>query len=568
MIGTLIKEQYQVIELLGEGGMGEVYKALDVELDRQVALKFLKTEYCADKSLLQRFRDELKVLAGFNHANITTLYTTITWEGRPVMVMELVEGETLHRIISRRGPIPAHMAVPLIKQALAGVAVAHRKRIIHRDLKPANLMLNYDGIVKVMDFGIAKMQDAPGLTRSNTAIGTCLYMAPEQIRGMADARTDIYAMGITLYELLAGRVPFQGASEYDIQTAHIQQVPEPPSVFYPHIPGSIVEAVMRSLEKDPAARFQTAEEFSEALGSGYAHESVVPGLSEPRLAEPPTDTPEPYSQPPRNHITHPPSQLVTAAPAIPLAMAGTQARVPPRGTVVPHSHAESFSSQPEWPSQVVPPAPRPKPFLLWGALAAGILLLAAVGGYWIYTRSQPAVHEPSYQAGNTARPGPSAQDNLPHALQPETSENPQESTSPPTQPKPADHPQVKTAPQNQAATPAVSNPMTGRWSGNYVRCEDDSRTPAILEIRQAAPGIVNGTIALSTPGGAARCALNGKLMESGKSVQFSVSACTGAAAPAFLGHPHTSLLSLAGGKLSGDVNPQTDVCETAEFRKM
>jgi serine/threonine-protein kinase len=289
MIGSVIHEQYRVLELLGEGGMGEVYKALDMELDRLVALKFLKAEFGTDRVLLRRFRDELRTLAGFNHPNITTLYTSFTWRERPVMVMEFVEGQTLIGMVEQRGPIPAQISVPLVMQALAGVGEAHRKKIVHRDLKPANLILNCDGVVKVMDFGIAKAQNSSGLTNATAAIGTCLYMAPEQIRGKVDARTDIYAMGVTLYQLLAGRVPFVGAYEYDIQTAHIQQIPEPPTHFYPHIPCTVVEAVLCALAKNPDSRFQTAEEFVEALEDGLAQTNpgqafYVPDLSRPKPA--------------------------------------------------------------------------------------------------------------------------------------------------------------------------------------------------------------------------------------------------------------------------------------------
>ena len=181
MIGTVIHEQYRILELLGEGGMGVVYKALDLELDRLVALKFLKAEFGDNQLLIKRFRDELKVLANFNHPNITILYTSFTWQSRPVMVMELLEGEPLNRMIDRRGPIPANVCVPLVRQALAGVGEAHRRGIVHRDLKPANLMLNQSSIVKVMDFGIAKIESSPGLTRTSTTMGTPFYIAPEQI---------------------------------------------------------------------------------------------------------------------------------------------------------------------------------------------------------------------------------------------------------------------------------------------------------------------------------------------------------------------------------------------------
>jgi type II secretory pathway pseudopilin PulG/predicted Ser/Thr protein kinase len=265
MIGTQIS-QYRLIDKLGEGGMGVVYKAMDTLLDRTVAIKLISSDRTASAEVLQRFTSEAKVQATLSHPNITTLYSYLVWEGRAVMVMEYVEGETLQQMIVRRGPIPADVAVPLFKQALAGVGAAHRRGIVHRDIKPANIMVSTDGVVKVMDFGIAKVLGVAGTTRTNLQMGTVWYMAPEQVLAKpVDARTDIYSLGVTLYELLSGQVPFRADSEYEILSSHVQRVPELPTLHYPHIPGPCVNAVMRALAKEPDQRYASTDDFSAAL---------------------------------------------------------------------------------------------------------------------------------------------------------------------------------------------------------------------------------------------------------------------------------------------------------------
>jgi len=267
MIGEVI-DHYRVLELVGRGAMGVVYQALDVNLDRQVAIKVMSAEARDDPDFVERFRLEARAQGALNHPNVALLFDYFVHEGTPVAVMEFIDGESLEQLIKRRGAIPAHEAVPIFKQALRGVAAAHRAGIVHRDLKPGNLMVTRDGTVKVMDFGIAKRAGVTGATKVSTSIGSPLYMAPEQILGRAvDCRTDIYALGITLYELLSGQRPFnsRGKAEYLVLDAHVNDLPEPPTVYRYGIPQPIVDAVMRSLAKDPDVRFQSADEFIGAL---------------------------------------------------------------------------------------------------------------------------------------------------------------------------------------------------------------------------------------------------------------------------------------------------------------
>ena len=265
VIGTEI-QNYRILQKLGEGGMGVVYKAVDTSLDRVVAIKALNAELAGNPELEQRFRNEAKAQANLNHPNLATIFAFFVNGGRPWMVLEFIEGETLEQTIFRRGPIPSQESVPLFRQALLGLGYAHRMGIVHRDIKPSNLMVNQQGTVKVMDFGIAKVMGSRGMTRTGTHMGTAFYMSPEQVlnRGV-DIRSDVYSLGITLYELLSGRVPFESDSDYEIMTAHVNTPPPLPSRFYPYIPKGIENAVLKAVAKNPDDRFQTVEEFGSAL---------------------------------------------------------------------------------------------------------------------------------------------------------------------------------------------------------------------------------------------------------------------------------------------------------------
>ena len=281
MIGEVI-DHYRVLELVGRGAMGVVYKALDLNLDRQVAIKVMSAEARNDPAFVERFRQEARMQGALNHPNVALLFDYFVHDGAPVAVMEFIDGESLEQLIRRRGPIPAHEAIPIFKQALRGVAAAHRAGIIHRDLKTANLMITWGDIVKVMDFGIAKRESATGATKASTSVGSPLYMAPEQILGRAvDCRTDVYALGITLYQLLSGQPPFnpRGKTEYSVLNAHVNDLPEPPTVHFRDIPQPLVDVVMRSLAKEPEARFQSADDFMRAL----------PDVTRPNAAAPRMD---------------------------------------------------------------------------------------------------------------------------------------------------------------------------------------------------------------------------------------------------------------------------------------
>jgi serine/threonine-protein kinase len=261
--------QFEVQELLGEGGIGQVYAARDTVLDRMVAIKSLRAELLSDKSFVQRFRAEAKNLALLSHPNITTLYTLLEEGGSLYMIMEMVRGRTLEATLEQRGaPFTTEEALAIIAQAAEGLSYAHEMGIVHRDIKPANLILTNTGLLKIMDFGIARAQGTQRMTRDGSIVGTLAYMSPEQCRGHeVDGRTDQYSLGIVLYEMLTGKVPFEATTDYELMQAHINSPPEWPSRRAAGIPPHAEKALMKALSKKAHDRFPTCTAFKDALGA-------------------------------------------------------------------------------------------------------------------------------------------------------------------------------------------------------------------------------------------------------------------------------------------------------------
>ncbi len=265
MIGSQLGN-YRVISRLGEGGMGTVYRATDTMLDRDVALKVLRPELARQAALVERFRAEAVALARLRHEHIAALYGLDRQGDELVMVMEFVSGETLEHRLARRGPMSWQEAVPVMRGVLAALGHAHVRGVVHRDIKPANVMVDSDGTVKVMDFGIARLMGENRQTRAGVAIGTPSYMAPEQLRGEdVDGRTDLYAAGALLFELLTGRVAFEADSDYSLMMQQLNEPPRPPSTLTPGVPRALDAAVSRAMAKQPAHRFASATDFSRAL---------------------------------------------------------------------------------------------------------------------------------------------------------------------------------------------------------------------------------------------------------------------------------------------------------------
>ncbi|MEW6127270.1 MAG: serine/threonine-protein kinase [Acidobacteriota bacterium] len=265
MIGTVLGN-YKITDKIGEGGMGAVFRGLDEMLEREVAIKMLRPELARQPDVVERFRSEAVTLAKLNHPNIATLYSFLRHGDDYFMVMEYVRGNTLEAIIRNFGAISYERAIPLFCQALEGIDHAHKQGIVHRDIKPANVMVLETGSVKVMDFGIARMLGSARLTRQGNVVGTIEYMSPEQIKGEeTDARSDIYSLGMLLYEMLTGRLPFESTSEYELMRFQVEEAPPPPTTHSANIPPQIEQAIMRALAKKRDARYQTAGEFRAVL---------------------------------------------------------------------------------------------------------------------------------------------------------------------------------------------------------------------------------------------------------------------------------------------------------------
>lgn len=276
--------EYQIVRPLGRGGLGAVYEATHTISQRAEALKVLLPEQMGAKGMDERFLREVRLLASLNHPNIAGLHNAFRLGEQLVMVMELVTGEDL-RTLSRRVRIPLPQLGRYAVQVLSGLDYAHTRGVVHRDIKPANIMVTNDGTAKLLDFGIAITDRSHDLTQAGLLIGSPMHMSPEQFRGeKATAQSDIYSLGITLYELIAGQPPFTHANTYELMMAQMHTPPVPLEQLRGDISPALSQAIGRALEKDPARRFATAAEFSAAL------QPLVTGGNETTTLLPPATT--------------------------------------------------------------------------------------------------------------------------------------------------------------------------------------------------------------------------------------------------------------------------------------
>ena len=258
---------YEILGVLGSGGMGKVFKVRNVISERIEAMKILLPDLAGSQDLAGRFLREIKLLAGLNHPNIAALRTALTLNNQLVMVMEYVEGTTLAARLEQ-SPIPAADALNYIDQVLGALSYAHRQHVIHRDIKPANMMLTPEGVVKLMDFGIARSGTDRSLTMTGTTMGSLYYMSPEQVKGQAtDERSDLYSLGVSLYEMVTGERPFRADSDFSLMAAHLQEAPKPPIELRSDLPAALNEIILMAIAKEPAQRFQSADAFRNALNS-------------------------------------------------------------------------------------------------------------------------------------------------------------------------------------------------------------------------------------------------------------------------------------------------------------
>ena len=268
-VGDVIGD-YQITGVLGGGGMGKVFRVRNRLSDRVEAMKVVLPSRQDDPDLAERFLREIKVQASLDHPNIAGLHTALRAGNRIFMFMEFIDGCTLEQKL-RGGPLSAAAAVDCVRQVLAALRFAHSRNVIHRDIKPPNIIVTPEGVTKLTDFGIARSSGDRSLTAAGMAVGSLYYMSPEQIQGeAADARSDLYSLGVTFYEAVTGHRPFQGETDYATMQAHLTGEPVAPSERNPAIPAALSAVILKAIAKAPSSRFQTAEEFAAALADSAA----------------------------------------------------------------------------------------------------------------------------------------------------------------------------------------------------------------------------------------------------------------------------------------------------------
>jgi eukaryotic-like serine/threonine-protein kinase len=349
LINTLFDGRYRILRKLGTGGMANVYLAEDEVLGRRVAIKILNDRHAGDDQFVERFRREAKNAASLSHPNIVSIYDRGEAEGTYYIAMEYLDGRSLKELIVARGPAPIHLAVDYARQILAAIRFAHRNGIVHRDIKPHNVLVDGEGRLKVTDFGIARA-GASQMTEAGSIIGTAQYLSPEQAKGApVDQTSDLYSVGVVLYELLTGVVPFSGDTPVEIAMKHLSTVPVPPSAKRADVPRDLDLVVMRALAKDPSERYQSAEEMDADLRRINRGVAISPVTEEAATAI----------------IARPPPTTVT--------------EIKPRAQeAVPYAPPAAYYDYDEPPRRAI-----------WPWLVALLFVVAAiVGGYFLYSQIQ------------------------------------------------------------------------------------------------------------------------------------------------------------------------------------
>ena len=266
LIGKMLDNRYEILEKIGSGGMATVFKAKDKVLNRFVAIKVLRDEFTTDSEFIKRFKSEAQAAASLNHANIVSIYDVKNEDTLYYIVMELIQGKTLKEIINEEGARPCKWSIDIAMQICSALEMAHKHDIIHRDIKPHNIIITEDGVAKVTDFGIAKAVSNSTITAFGTTIGSVHYFSPEHARGgFTDAKSDIYSLGVVLYEMLTGKVPFDADTPVSVALKQVQEEPTEPIKLNPDIPQGVNDIIMKAMEKEPSLRYQSAKEMNKDL---------------------------------------------------------------------------------------------------------------------------------------------------------------------------------------------------------------------------------------------------------------------------------------------------------------
>ena len=356
LIDRVFDRRYVIKRKLGSGGMADVYLAEDQELGRRVALKLLNDRHAADDQFVERFRREAQSAAGLNHPNIVSIFDRGRAEGTYYIAMEYLDGRTLKELLVRNGPTPIPIAIDYARQILGALSFAHRNGIIHRDIKPHNIVVGGDGRLKVTDFGIAR-SGASQMTEAGSIVGTAQYLSPEQARGApVDPRSDLYSLGIVLYEMLTGNVPFTGDTPVEIAMKHLSQIPEPPSKLRPEVPHDLDAVVMRALAKEPDQRYGSTEEMDADLARVARGVAVAPETEDAM------------------------TQVLSGVGATSAQTMITR----PRAVAPPPAPPSYRTPGPYYDYEE---APRGRSIWPW-LLALGLIIAGAIGGWFLYTKIQ------------------------------------------------------------------------------------------------------------------------------------------------------------------------------------
>ena len=464
---------YEIVEILGQGGMGQVYKVKNVLSERIEAMKVLLPNMEGDSDLAERFLREIKVQAAFDHPNIAKLYTALRSSNQLLMVMEYVEGVSLEKMLAK-GPLLVGEAVNYAGQVLDALGYAHGRGVVHRDIKPANIMITPSGNVKLLDFGIAHMSNS-NLTQVGTTVGSLFYMSPEQVKGgPADPRSDLYSLGIVLYEMVTGKRPFTGDSASAIMTAHLQQTPVAPNDMVPWVLGPLNEIILMAVAKDSQARFQSATAFRNALKNVGGKEIdqaktqvmaakttplpvVQPTMAQPSSTQPTSVAPSAMSGPGSAPQRVPIAAAAASAPAvrsgatqpeIAAAPSSQTPQPPPSAPMTAPSPADSYAL-PNFAGPLQPPAQPPSNRRgLYMALGS-IVTLAVIAAAAIEGPKFLRTHA----AGNTSKAPV------------------QDAAPPPNQAVPTPAPIAAASPQNATSTETVTPPSTEQPVPNSTQPE-------------------------------------------------------------------------------------------------